>query len=59
MPGGGYVVPDGVLQLRGQPVPRTRESALQDTATAHRLWARSEQLTGVRYPWPTEPPRAG
>ncbi|MFD4998384.1 hypothetical protein [Streptomyces buecherae] len=58
MPGGSYVVPDGVLQLRGQPVLRTRERALQDTATAHRLWARSERLTGVRYPWPTEPPRA-
>ncbi|MBC3986584.1 SDR family NAD(P)-dependent oxidoreductase [Streptomyces sp. AC536] len=59
VPGGSYVVPDGVLQLRGQPVLRTRERALQDTATAHRLWARSERLTGVRYPWPTEPPRAG
>ncbi len=59
VPGGGYVVPDGPFQLRGERVLRTRERALQDPATAHLLWARSEQLTGVRYPWPAEPPRAG
>lgn len=49
LPGGTYVVPDGLLQLRGQPVPRHQERALRDTVTAHRLWERSEELTGVRY----------
>ncbi|MEU6298038.1 oxidoreductase [Streptomyces erythrochromogenes] len=48
LPGGSYVVPDGLLQLRGEPVPRSRERALKDAATAHRLWTLSERLTGVR-----------
>ncbi|MFG2332703.1 oxidoreductase [Streptomyces sp. NPDC048604] len=53
--GGSYVVPDGPFQLRGEPVLRGRERALQDAATAHQLWLLSEQLTGVRYVWPAEP----
>ncbi|MEU3727063.1 oxidoreductase [Streptomyces sp. NPDC031705] len=52
LPGGSYVVPDGPLQLRGEPVPRGRERALHDLTTAHRLWTLSERLTGVRYPLP-------
>ncbi len=56
LPGGSYVVPDGPFQLRGEPVLRSRERAIQDPATAHRLWALSERLTGVLYPVPTEPP---
>jgi NAD(P)-dependent dehydrogenase (short-subunit alcohol dehydrogenase family) len=47
--GGSYVVPDGLLQLCGEPVLRDRERAVRDTATAHRLWQLSEQLTGVHY----------
>ncbi|WP_329619218.1 oxidoreductase [Streptomyces sp. NBC_01255] len=54
LPGGSYVVPDGPFQLRGEPVLRGRGRALQDSATAHRLWALSERLTGVRYAWPTD-----
>lgn len=50
LPGGSYVVPDGPFQLRGQPVLRGRERALQDATTARRLWILSERLTGVRYP---------
>ncbi|MFF8937892.1 oxidoreductase [Streptomyces paradoxus] len=50
LPGGSYVVPDGPFQLRGEPVLRSRESALQDATTARRLWILSERLTGVRYP---------
>ncbi|MFJ5731772.1 oxidoreductase [Streptomyces paradoxus] len=50
LPGGSYVVPDGPFQLRGQPVLRSRERALQDASTARRLWILSERLTGVRYP---------
>ncbi|MFF9868092.1 oxidoreductase [Streptomyces sp. NPDC013953] len=49
LPGGAYVVPDGPLQLRGEPVQRTRERAIRDATTARRLWELSEKLTGVRY----------
>ncbi|MFF1339645.1 oxidoreductase [Streptomyces sp. NPDC058290] len=49
LPGGSYVVPDGPFQLRGEPVLRSRERAIQDSATAHRLWTLSEELTTVRY----------
>lgn len=53
LPGGSYVVPDGLLQLRGEPVPRTGERAMRDTVTAARLWELSEELTGVRYRIPS------
>ncbi|WP_434587341.1 oxidoreductase [Streptomyces sp. A5-4] len=49
LPGGSYVVPDGILQLRGEPVLRRRERAMRDTVTARRLWQLSEQLTEVHY----------
>jgi hypothetical protein len=49
LPGGSYIVPDGPLQLRGEPTRRTREHAIRDTATATRLWQLSERLTGVTY----------
>jgi NAD(P)-dependent dehydrogenase (short-subunit alcohol dehydrogenase family) len=52
LPGGSYIVPDGVLQLRGEPTRRTRERAIHDTATATRLWQLSERLTGVTYALP-------
>ncbi|MFF3327673.1 oxidoreductase [Streptomyces sp. NPDC002889] len=57
LPGGSYVVPDGLLQLRGEPVLREGERAMRDTITARRLWRLSEQLTGVCYrpPTPTAP----
>ncbi|MFJ9945241.1 oxidoreductase [Streptomyces erythrochromogenes] len=59
LPGGSYVVPDGPLQLRGEPVVRSREHALQDTTTAHHLWPLSERLTGVHHPIPARtPPRS-
>ncbi|MEU1722653.1 oxidoreductase [Nonomuraea sp. NPDC005692] len=47
--GGSYIVPDGPLQLRGEPVRRTRERAIRDTDTAAHLWQLSERLTGVTY----------
>ncbi|WP_119583109.1 oxidoreductase [Streptomyces europaeiscabiei] len=56
LPGGSYVVPDGPFQLRGEPGLRSRERAIQDSATAHQLWVLSEQLTSVRYSLPAEPP---
>jgi NAD(P)-dependent dehydrogenase (short-subunit alcohol dehydrogenase family) len=55
LPGGSYVVPDGPFQLRGEPALRCRERAIQDSATAHELWALSEQLTDVHYPLPAGP----
>ncbi|GGW67586.1 oxidoreductase [Streptomyces xantholiticus] len=47
LPGGAYVVPDGPLQLHGEPVLRNQERAIRDTTTARRLWELSEKLTGV------------
>ncbi|MFI6107609.1 oxidoreductase [Streptomyces sp. NPDC051310] len=49
LPGGAYVVPDGPLQLRGEPVMRNQERAIRDVTTARRLWEVSEKLTGVRF----------
>ncbi|MER5932437.1 oxidoreductase [Streptomyces sp. NPDC002054] len=49
LPGGAYVVPDGPLQLRGDPVLRDRERAIRDTDTARLLWELSERLTGVPF----------
>jgi NAD(P)-dependent dehydrogenase (short-subunit alcohol dehydrogenase family) len=47
-----YYGPDGFLEQRGHPkrVGRTRRAS--DPEAAKRLWAMSEQLTGVTYPWP-------
>ncbi|WP_327045791.1 oxidoreductase [Microbispora sp. NBC_01189] len=50
--GGSYIVPDGPLQLRGEPIPRTRERAIRDTDSAAHLWQLSERLTGVTYALP-------
>ncbi|MEU1484000.1 oxidoreductase [Streptomyces sp. NPDC005752] len=55
LPGGSYVAPDGLFQLRGEPVLRSRERAVRDSATARQLWVLSERLTGVRYSLPAEP----
>ncbi|WP_326821629.1 oxidoreductase [Streptosporangium sp. NBC_01756] len=52
LPGGLYIAPDGLLELRGEPAIRHGHRALHDTATARRLWEISEDLTGVRYPMP-------
>jgi NAD(P)-dependent dehydrogenase (short-subunit alcohol dehydrogenase family) len=48
--GGTYYGPDGFLQLTGYPIV-VRSSARSHNAEAQRrLWAESEQLTGVTYP---------
>ncbi|MGW0548285.1 hypothetical protein [Streptomyces altiplanensis] len=52
LPGGSYIVPDGPLQLRGEPTRRSQERAIRDTATAAHLWQLSERLTGVTYDLP-------
>jgi NAD(P)-dependent dehydrogenase (short-subunit alcohol dehydrogenase family) len=48
--GGEYVGPDGFMEMKGAPVVvRPRANAL-DEAVAAKLWAVSEELTGVTYP---------
>ncbi|MDQ3628707.1 MAG: oxidoreductase [Actinomycetota bacterium] len=50
LPGGSYVGPHGLLQLRGHPTLVTRTARASDATTAGLLWEASEQLTGVRSP---------
>ena len=50
VPGGSYVGPDRLLELRGHPVVVRSTAASHDPDTAGRLWDLSERLTGIRYP---------
>ncbi|MEV8425638.1 oxidoreductase [Streptomyces niveus] len=50
LPGAGYVGPDGFGETRGAPTLVGRSTAASDPATARRLWAVSEELTGVTFP---------
>ncbi|GAA3468314.1 oxidoreductase [Nonomuraea roseola] len=54
LPGGSYVAPGGLLELRGSPTIRQGHRAIHDPVTASRLWELSERLTGVRYETPTD-----
>jgi NAD(P)-dependent dehydrogenase (short-subunit alcohol dehydrogenase family) len=47
--GGEYFGPNGIGENRGYPKLVDSTSASKDAATAARLWAVSEDLTGVRY----------
>lgn len=48
--GGGYYGPKGIFQLKGLPPREVRSVARShDRQAAARLWAMSEQLTGVGY----------
>ena len=47
--GGDYCGPRSLQQMRGAPVKVGSNKASRDEAAAARLWALSEQLTGVRY----------
>lgn len=47
--GGDYYGPDGPGETRGNPVLVAPSPAALDEAVAARLWARSEDMTGVRY----------
>ncbi|WBB81254.1 oxidoreductase [Micromonospora sp. WMMD882] len=49
VPGGSYAGPGGLLQGRGAPELVSRSRAARDDALARRLWARSEELTGVTF----------
>ena len=48
--GNSYVGPDGFQEGRGHPTLVGRSNAAQDTETARKLWALSEELTGVSFP---------
>lgn len=48
--GGTYYGPDGFGQLTGYPVVVTSTTRSYNKAAQRRLWAESEQLTGITYP---------
>jgi NAD(P)-dependent dehydrogenase (short-subunit alcohol dehydrogenase family) len=45
-----YFGPRGILEARGYPKVVQSSKQSHDTEAQHRLWAISEELTGVRYP---------
>jgi len=47
--GGEYFGPGGLKELRGYPAPAGSSEEARNPQLAARLWARSEQLTGVKY----------
>jgi NAD(P)-dependent dehydrogenase (short-subunit alcohol dehydrogenase family) len=49
---GGYYGPTGLLEFKGAPGEAKLAPQATDAQAAERLWQVSEQLTGVRYPWP-------
>jgi NAD(P)-dependent dehydrogenase (short-subunit alcohol dehydrogenase family) len=50
--GNDYYGPDGLMEQRGHPTKVGRTRKAQDPEAAKRLWAMSEDLTGVTYDWP-------
>lgn len=50
LPPASYVGPDGRLEQKGYPTLVGRTAAASDVVMARKLWAASEELTGVRYP---------
>jgi NAD(P)-dependent dehydrogenase (short-subunit alcohol dehydrogenase family) len=48
--GGEYIGPDGFQELKGAPVVVQPRPQALDVAVGERLWAVSEELTGVVYP---------
>ncbi|WP_410538458.1 oxidoreductase [Streptomyces sp. KL2] len=50
LPGASYVGPDGVAETRGGPTLVGRSAAASDPVAARRLWAMSEEMTGVGFP---------
>ncbi len=47
--GGSYIGPDGIGEFRGHPHLASPSRAARDEQAATRLWALSEELTGVRF----------
>ena len=50
IPGGSYAGPSRRHELAGPPILVSRSTVAADPVVAARLWAASEDLTGVRYP---------
>ncbi|MFK0151440.1 oxidoreductase [Streptomyces sp. NPDC090493] len=50
LPGASFVGPSGRGEVRGAPTLVGRSAAASDPETARRLWAVSEELTGVTFP---------
>jgi NAD(P)-dependent dehydrogenase (short-subunit alcohol dehydrogenase family) len=49
LPGGSYIGPDGIGEFRGHPHVVSPSRAARDEQLAARLWAASQELTGVRF----------
>jgi hypothetical protein len=49
IPGGSFVGPDGLQEMRGHPKLVKPTRAARNPQTARRLWEVSEELTGVRF----------
>ena len=47
--GGDYIGPDGLMEMRGYPRRVKATAAANSEADAAKLWARSEEITGVHY----------
>lgn len=58
LPGGSFVGPDGRGEVRGTPSLVGRSAAASDPESARRLWAASEELTGITFPEPAAAARA-
>lgn len=49
LPGGAYVGPDQMREMRGHPALAGRSARASDLGLAEKLWAASEDLTGVSF----------
>ena len=49
IPGGAYVGPSGIGEMRGHPTLVGRSKAATDDAAARELWERSEAMTGETF----------
>jgi NAD(P)-dependent dehydrogenase (short-subunit alcohol dehydrogenase family) len=47
--GGHYYGPDGFMEIKGYPVEVEAKPQAKDEAAAEKLWALSEEATGVKY----------
>ncbi len=50
LPGATYVGPDGLFEWGGAPRVTTSSRLSHDETAQRRLWQRSEEVTGIRYP---------
>lgn len=50
LPGGSYIGPRGPMEMRGRPTVVTASRVARDERLAGKLWAVSEQATGVHFP---------